>query len=309
VTDAETVFSDPAGIAAMLREHRIRLDVLIIGEATGDDALAQIAQQTGGREVRQMDATAWQTEAKKILHAAMPDRMIREPIAVNFQNDLAAVAARSVSSANRTWLKDSATLLASGKDKSESLPLAARWRVGEGQVIAAAFTPTAQEIEAMTNLVAKRPRDPRFSVRCESGTKLHVRVDAADHGEELNGAQLSIRTGQGDSIAIPQTGPGRYEIDLPSPRSTQIVSVRDGAECVDQLAVAGRYPTEFDAIGNEDATLAELAKRTGGEVIEPSDHGKIEFREPRQRVSMASVTAAIGSVCIGLSLVWWKRKG
>jgi Ca-activated chloride channel homolog len=313
VTDAETNFSEPAGIAAMLLQHRIRLDVLIIGEATGDDALAQIAQQTGGREVRQMDPAAWAAETKRMLRAALPDRMIRVPIMVNFQNDLAALPARNVATANRTWPKDSATLLASGKDSAESLPLAARWRVGNGEVMAMAFAPTAEEIEAMAKGIAKRPRDSRFSVQWESGAKLHVRVDAADHGAQLNGAQLSIRIGQGDAAAIPQTvvpqtAPGRYEVDLPSPRSPQIVSVRNGGELVDQFAVAGRYPAEFDAVGNDVAALAELAKRTGGEVIEPDVHQPIAFHEPRQEMSLASVMAAMGSACIGFSLVWWRRK-
>jgi hypothetical protein len=309
VTDAETGLSDSASIAAMLREHRIRLDVLIIGEATGDDALAQIAYQTGGREVREMNSATWEAETKKMLRVALPDRMIRVPIAVNFQNDLAALPSRNVSSANRTWLKGSATLLASGKENTASLPLAARWKVGDGEVIALAFAPTPTEIEAMAKQIAKRPRDSRFSVQWENGAKLHVRVDAADHGEELNGATLSVRIGQAVAVAIPQTGPGRYEVDLPSPRSSQVVSVRNGAELVDQFAVAGRYPAEFDAIGNDDAALTDLAKRTGGEVIEPSEHQPIAFHEPRQMVSLASVMAAIGAGLIGASLVWWNKRG
>lgn len=309
VTDAETGLSDPSEIAAMLRTHRIRLDVLIIGEASGDDALTQTAQQTGGRQERQMNPAQWAAETKMMLRAALPNRMIHQPTTVTFQNDLAALPSRTVASANRTWLKDSATVLASGQNNSESLSLAARWRAGAGQVMAVAFTPTTAEIAAMAKGIAKQPRDPRFSARWNSGPTLHVRIDAADHGDPLNGAQLSIRIGQSDAIAIPQTAPGRYEIDLPPPRSPQIVSVRNGEELVNQFPIAGRYPAEFDAIGNDDTALAELASRTGGQVIEPSQHQLIAFRDPSRLVSMASAMAAIGAGFVAASLLWWQRKG
>jgi hypothetical protein len=309
LTDAEANFADPPGIAAMLRQHRIRLDVLAIGDASANGALAQIIHQTGGQQVQRIDPAAWAAETKQMLRAASPDRMIRETIAVTFQNDLAALPPRTVSSANRTWLKDSATLLATEKENTKSLPMAAHWQVGAGQVIAIAFTPTTQEIEAMAHHIAKPPRDPRFSVQWQSEAKLHVTVNAQDHGEPLNGAALQIQIGPGDVVAIPQTGPGRYEIDLPSPRSPQIVSVRNGAELVDQFAVAGRYPAEFNAVGNDDNALMELTKRTGGEIIEPTQHNPITFRDPRRTMPLASVMAALGAGFIAFSVLWWQRKG
>jgi hypothetical protein len=309
LTDAEANFADSSGIAAMLRQHRIRLDVLVIGDASANGPLAQIAQQTGGQQARQIDPAAWAAETKQMLRAASPNRMLRESIAVSFQNELAALPGRSISSANRTWLKDSATELATGKSSSETFPLAARWRVGDGEVIAMVFSPTSTEIETIANLMARRPRDPRFSVRWKSVPKLNVRIEAQDHGQQMNGVSLSIQIGQTPAVQMPQTAPGRYEIDLRSPRSPQIATIRHEGEVVDRFAIAGKYPAEFDAVGNDVATLEELADRTGGRMIEPSDHGEIQFNQKRMFQSIASLMAAIGSVCIGLSLVWWRRWG
>ena len=57
-----------------------------------------------------------------------------------------------------------------------------------------------------------------------------------------------------------QVAPGRYEIDIPIRRSPVIAQVRDPhGGIVRRFALAGRYPPEFDAIGNDRRNLQALA--------------------------------------------------
>ena len=51
---------------------------------------------------------------------------------------------------------------------------------------------------------------------------------------------------------------------------------------------------------------AALAARSGGAVIEPTQHEPIEFPDTRQITSMMAVFAIMGFVLVGLALVVWR---
>ena len=49
---------------------------------------------------------------------------------------------------------------------------------------------------------------------------------------------------------------------------------------MDRIAVAGRYAPEFDAIGNDRSAMNQLARRTGGAVIDPAQTSPSSFIGP-----------------------------
>jgi hypothetical protein len=73
-----------------------------------------------------------------------------------------------------------------------------------------------------------------------------------------------------------------------------------------QTAVAGRHPPEFEAIGNDHAAMHELARRTGGEVIDVRQTKPIAFHWPRRDVPLLPWLTAGGAAAFALALVFWR---
>ena len=313
VSDADVEIDRPGDLAAQLREKRIRLHVLAIGEGRGLDALAAMTKATGGTLRRQLDPARWAEETRELLSGAWPDRFSRTPAGVTFTGDLASLPGRRVEAWNRTWLKSGAAQLGVGtmRDK-ETVAMVARWANGNGAVVATAFAPTARELSAMAARIARPPRDPRFTVGWDAGAKLRVRVDAGQRGQYLNGLRLTLELspadggGKGETYSIPQTAPGRYELSTPAPRGGTFATVRNGTTLVDRTAVAGRYAEEFDAIGNDYDALRALAARTGGQLIDAAWRRPIEVKFPTRGVELARWLALAGAVMVGAGLVRWR---
>jgi len=220
-----------------------------------------------------------------------------------------------VSPWNRTWLKDSAQELARAGSDLQHPPLAATWRVGEGAVLATAFDAGPDAAAAFVKQVARPPHDPRFRVTWDTGPQLRVTVDAFDGQNYLNGENLTLveqeqTPGASAPVTypVPQTGPGRYELSTPAPRIASIATLRARDAAVDQIAVAGRYAPEFDAVGNDRSAMNEFARRTSGAVIEPRRTQPIDFHWPAQRIPLAPVLGAIGALFVALGLGYWRLK-
>ena len=75
---------------------------------------------------------------------------------------------------------------------------------------------------------------------------------------------------------------------------------------IDRIAVAGRYPPEFDGIGVDRAALSELARRTGGRVIEPADVSPLVLPGPRRGRPLVAYLAALGALLVAAGLVRWR---
>jgi hypothetical protein len=195
--------------------------------------------------------------------------------------------------------------------------MAARWQLGTGQVIAAAFKLDIAEIEAMARLVARPPRDTRFNVSWIAASNLVATVDAVDGDRYLNDLAVTLSLNDGSTapaatqtaaLTIPQVAPGRYEISLASPRSPSLATVRIGGRVIERFAIAGRYAPEFDEIGNDRSAMNDMAARSGGGVIEPTQISPIGFRFARRSFPLTSILAASGTGAIALGLIVWKRK-
>ena len=250
-----------------------------------------------------------------MLAAAWPKRLIESAVKVRFAGDLAPLLpGRAVAPWNRTWLKKSATELAAAQYEGEGVPLCGQWAVGNGEVIACGFAPTAAEREAMARRIARPPRDPRFAVSWDAGPRLVVRVDAKDGGKYLNGLVLRLEVADerdGARVAaaaydVPQVAPGRYERSLPAPRARSFATLRHEGRVIDRAALAGRYAPEFDAVGNDYAALRTLTERTGGRVIDRAWTKAIDFSFPRRELALGPWLALAAAVFVGLGLVRWR---
>lgn len=297
LSDCDADISQPKKLTDMLTAKQIHLQVLALGQGSGLEIIRRIARATGGNVVEQLDPAKWVDSIHQLMRTAMPNRWQTNPLAVQFVNEAASLGQRTVPAWNRTWLKQDATPWA----QSDSNSLAASWRVGSGTVAAVAFSPGEQIADALARLIAQPPRDPRFTTHWDTGPQLRVTVDASDSQGFLNDLHLAVQiAGAGDVQIhdVPQTAPGRYEISLPAPRQPAIVTLRNQRQLIDRIAVAGRYPPEFDALGNNHANMRRLADRTGGAVIWPDDHHPIDLRWPRREVALMSWLSAAGAVCI-----------
>ena len=75
---------------------------------------------------------------------------------------------------------------------------------------------------------------------------------------------------------------------------------------MERVAVAGRFPPEFDAVGNDRRAMRELAERTGGAVVEPSQTGPLRLPPGTRDVPLTSPLAVAAATLIALGLIWWR---
>jgi hypothetical protein len=200
-------------------------------------------------------------------------------------------------------------------------PVAATWAVGEGRVVAAGFGAATADAMPFVRFAARSPRDPRLHVTWDVGPALRVSVDASTSDADsasaafVNGLALSLelREAAGALAAapvlsqpIPQTAPGRYELSVRAPDVPAIATLRRAGQAIDRVAVAGRYPEEFDRIGNNHRAMRDLAERTGGAVVEPSSTGTLAMELEARGLPLTSACAAAATACMAAGLIRWR---
>jgi hypothetical protein len=302
ISDADATIDNPAAIAATLSQKKIHLNLLATADLA-NSPLPQIVKLTGGQIASQRDPHFWNIAAEQLLRATSPSYVEQSLLTVVFSP---SQSTRILSGWNQTWLKTGATALAA----SNQITLAARWRIGAGQVAAIAFTPIASEIAATTALIETPPRDPRFHVSFSAASRFSVSIDATDSNHYLNDLNATLdlldQTSRHAVSPIPQTAPGRYEISLPAPRSPMLAIVRVNDQIIQRFAVPARYAPEFGAIGNDHDAMRSLADRSGGAVIPPTQITPIDFHKPTRRVPLVSWLSALGAMLIAAGLLVWK---
>lgn len=301
ISDADTTIDDPPALSSALSSKNARLHLL----ATADISHSQVprlVELTGGRLALQLQPAAWIASIRQLLRQTMPDHLQKTPVTVQIAN----LPPRKVALWNRTWLKSDARDLSAQWSAGLTAPLLARWHFGIGQVIAAAFPATAAEADALADLVARPPRDPRFKIAFRAGPQLVVTIDAFDGNRAMDGLDLTLECG--DITKFQQTAPGRYEISLTPPRWPTLAIIRLGNFVIDHLAVPGRYPPEFDSIGNDRQAMQTLASLSGGQVIEPSLKSPIALPRPRRQILLTSPLSIAGAACVALALTFWKLR-
>ena len=308
LSDFDTQITRAALLAEKLKSKGVRVNLLAIGEGAALAAMRQIAAATGGTLVEQPDARQWADAARELTRMAMPRLLQHQSLTFTFGPQV-NIAAQTTSVWNRTWIKNSASRLAGAQFNRDSIPMAARWNVGEGHVLSAAFDPPPDVATRLAALVARPPHDPRFHVAWHTGPMFRVTVDATTNDDYINGERLTLELSDGGkavAVPVPQTGPGRYEISTAAPRSPSVATVRASGRVVGRTAVAGRYAPEFDALGNDHRAMEELARLSGGRVVAPDFARPLDIRWPRRPLPLSSWMAAAGALFIGLALAWWR---
>jgi hypothetical protein len=312
LSDFDTQVNKPSELAATLKAKHIHLHLLAIGEGTALPSLKKISAATGGVVMTQFDPAKWAESARELARAAGSKLLEQESTSVTFSGEAAGIKPIATSLWNRVWVKESAGTLADTRRDSQTIPMAARWNLGEGRVLGVAFDRFGAKVESLADLVARPPHDPRFHLTWETGPQLRVAVDAVSNDKYLNGRNLTLELTQpggagikASATPVAQTGPGRYELSVPAPRSPGLATVRAGRQIIGRIAVAGRYAPEFDAVGNDHAAMRELAARSGGELVPPSRTTPLEIQWQRQPVSLISLLATAGAACIAFALIWW----
>jgi len=285
---------------------------LAMGEGGALPALRAIIADTGGTLVTQLDPRQWAAGVRQLMRSAAPRLLHDEPAEVRFLDELRQHPPRTVRPWNRVWVKKNGTPLAETRSGVERPVMAAEWNLGEGKVLAAAFGASPSEVESLARRVERPPRDPRFRVNWRLGPEPRVTITAVDARRFLNDLRLELRiTAAADSATalrkpIPQTEPGVYSTNFPAARTVSFAQVRAMGRMIDRIALAGRYPPEFDAIGNDRRAMEELARRSGGAVIEPGQTTPLDVHWPPRLIPLASPLAAGGALLVALALVWWR---
>jgi hypothetical protein len=303
LTDGQIELPKLDELATLLRNANARVHIFAIGEGPGLPLLKQLAESTGGRFANERYAGRWARGLVNLLRQVAPRRWMTTPTEVRF-DDLAPATAPGW---NVTWLKTGADEIArsAGEDPK---PMAARMNVGSGQVIAVAFQPPAEHVEALAVLVQNPPRDPRIKITWRTGRRLVVDIDAGTINGLSPTLALTALGGVTTPQPVPQTAPGRYVLSLPAPRESSYATVFESGRVIDRFAVAGRYPAEFDGVGNDRAALAALAQRTGGRVIEPAERKSLHLPTPTGSTPLSPYFAAAGAALAALGLVAWRAK-
>jgi hypothetical protein len=300
MTDADALLAGPENLAAKLSAKHVSLSVLATGDGIALPALRSIAAATGGTVVEQADPRQWVSAAQKLARAARPDGLRETPIVVTL-----GPTSIHVSQWNPTWLREKATVIARTPDR----PMAATWNAGVGKVAALAWHADSRIAETVATTVAAPPADPRMTVTIDAGPMLRITVDAVNGQNYLNGMHATATVGESKPVAVPQTGAGEYAASVPAPREPSIVTVFSDGRVIGRAAVAGRYPPEFDGIGDDRAALQALASRTGGRVIEPGPASPIAFHWPTRTVPLFTPLVVVGLVAVGAGLFCWRRHG
>jgi len=179
-------------------------------------------------------------------------------------------------------------------------PLIARRQVGLGRSACVAAPLTGpdnagwQNSPAVHDLLAAAVRwclrpgsDPRFAGRCQRrGGLLTVEIDARTPAGPINALSLTVAVIQPNEPAaktretpLVQTGPGRYEAEVPAGAGPLGIIIRQGgpdsSAIVYQDVLRGGYPPEFSAIGANWQNLRRLKALTGGRIVSAREIPKL----------------------------------
>lgn len=302
MTDADALLTGPEVLAAKLSARHVSLSVLATGDGPALSALRSIVAATHGAIVDQPDPTKWISAARSLARAARPDGLRETKLSVTL--DAPLVGSVDVSQWNPTWLRDKSTVIA----RSPERPMAATWNAGIGRVGAVAWRADSSIVETLAGSVAALPGDPRLKVTIDAGPTIRIAVDAVDGLKYLNDLHVTAAIGEGSGkVSVPLVRPGYYEAILPASRDPALATIWSDERAIGRFAIAGRYPPEFDAIGNNRVALAELASRTGGRVVEPGPVSPIDFRWPTRSMSLFTPLVVAGLLAIGVGLVMSRR--
>lgn len=292
LTDADVSIQSPAELKDALIRSEIHLFVLATSSTHVDESLRQLIEQTGGQLIQQSDSSLWQADLQLLLNTARGNDRI-DPQTVTTSGELAGISV-SFTHLFRAFIRSQAETLISIPDH----PIAATWQVGLGRVTAVAGLTDPSTQRLLAARLKRPPADPRFSVRWETDRVVFL---ASDSHNPLNGL-LPQLIDDSEVRTIPQTAPGRYQIDISRSALPRLLRVQLQNRVIDARVYAGTYAREFQEIGNDRQALEKLAERTGGQIIAPGSTVPAIPR-PLERRPVAVYLCAIAVILLAAATV------
>lgn len=302
--------TDFAAMAADALAAGITSSTIAIGDAADFQRLAEIAAAGGGRYYAARDASnlprIFTSEALTATRALLVD----EPTAPGGRpNPLYAFPTElpPVSAYVATSLKSDAQLLLVGRSDE---PILATYRSGLGR--SAALTTDLngwagqlgdwQELPGVVATVVRwlQARPGGMTATAErQGNSVSITLDAVRDGVYVNDLRADARFGT-SSTTLEQVAPGRYQGTLPwNGDAGPDVVVAVGNELVARTRVSGPDPEYADVDGA--ALLSSVARRTGGETVDPETYRPV-LGAVRRSVWQWPVGAALALFVLELAL-------
>ena len=266
-----------SSIARDALQDGITTSTIAIGQGADFARLESVALSGGGRYYEALDVSTLPKIFTNEALTATRSLLREETFAPELRaNPLApsSVTPPSLNAYIATTLKPDSEVLLDGL-QSEPVLAVSRQGLGRSAALTTDLNAWAGELGNWNELpgllgtvirwLQTRPADFAATVD-RQGTELHVVVDAVRDGEYVNGQDLEVRYG-GDSVALEQIAPGRYEGYVPATSANAAsggtLLVVDGEEIVARNQVNAPN-AEFDTSAGE-ALLRTIAERTGGE--------------------------------------------
>ncbi len=300
LSDGKTYPDDYQELVTRMEEDEITISTVAVGEEADRELLADIAEWGDGRSYFIRDAARVQQIFVEETQIALDATLIEEPFhpvvrqRARVLDGLDFDVAPELKGFVATMAKDTAEVLLEGPDEE---PLLARWQYGLGRV--SMFTSDSKNRWAAdwigwdgygkfwTQVVRDAMRrgsgaDVEFAVN-RHGSSAAVSLSLIrEDGSFPTGVEpeLEVRyAGLVGRTTVRQTGPGRYEtevpLDLPPGAAAEFRILEDSlpedlAEGGDlERAIHLSYPDEYRFLPPDDEALALLAAETGG-IVAPT---------------------------------------
>lgn len=294
LTDGQSYGGDFDGIARRMTRAHITMSTVGVGTDADGKLLSRLAALGGGRYYPAARAQAlpliFDREARLASRRALVEEAFRPQAGPNAELLRGLPSAPTLLGYVATTAKD-----APGVEQSlvspRGEPIVAAWRYGLGRAVAVTTDAKARWAapwladgsgyfgrfwpQVVRSTLRATGEDGLAPMVALSGGEGRVVVDAVTpEGEPRNGLTLTGRVagpGEGQSLRMEQTGPGRYEGRFAAPdRGQYLVSLMQPAEAgkAPRLTVAGAavpYSPELRNLDTDTSLLLSLAARTGGQ--------------------------------------------
>lgn len=295
LTDGDAELGDVDALARLMTTARVSLSAVV---ATPSVELSKLCAATGGRAETAVAPADWVRALGGLTRSADAPAKAAETL-----SGVGPFAGGSFASTSR-WtasLKEGAELLMTANGE----PAAAVWNVGEGRVIAIAAELTDEDLAAVATKLERVVVDPRFAATFDEAAEQCVLTATDEHGP-MNGLKPQLIRGY-HLRNFQQTAPGRYTAVMPRMDEPSTVMVRVKRDVVATQQIIGQYAREFDAVGNDRDALTELARTSGGAVIEAGDNRPIAF-PIRREVKPMRTALLVSSIVAALAAVFLMRR-
>lgn len=292
LTDAEVEIPDVANWATRMKAAGIRVSCLVLADGRGRSAIETLCRDTGGRTLLEADPRRWATASRHLASEVAPSRWRDEVTEVMMAWPLPAATVQ-VKGWNQAWLKQGATVAATGAGAGQIL--AASWRVGVGQVTAMAWWPSETVIaDATRNTQAKATSDA-YRVTWPTDEPYMVKASAPE--------PLILRFAPFDEEAQQQAmgliAPDRYETTIAQGWRGGFAMILAGKSVVARAVLPTRYEPEYAHIGTNRKNLEKLTRVSGGKLVEADARGALAIRLPEHWTDLSMPSGLIALALLG----------